>query len=177
MSKPQEHTPIIQTLDLTEKEKTFVQALTQNGGNISQAGKIAGVSLATSSRWFKKPHIQEALAIAATSQYTKTESWERHKQQIVLPELFDKIQKHIPKAFDELINLSLHSKSEKVKLDAIKEIIRISGVLETTVVTGSESSETTISKGLSPEQADNVRRQIFGLTGYESAVDVEVEES
>ncbi|MBA3920173.1 MAG: hypothetical protein H0X31_00120 [Nostocaceae cyanobacterium] len=146
---------------LTAQEFAFVAELL-NGSTVEQASEVTGIKIRTAFNWKKKPHIQAAIAAGKEGHFKIVEQFQAERIKVVLPEISQALQVEAPKALQVILEIMRSgAKSDMVRLQAAKEIIRLAGIIESQRVT--QNTEY-VSCGLSPEGAEQIRRQILGIT-------------
>ena len=154
---------------LQDKQQLFVQELA-SGSTIVAAARRAGVTEQTAHNWKRKPEVQQALeaAKAAVEQgrVRVIESISAERTRRSFPDVNSKLQKGGVDAIDFLVDLVNNPEARtRDRLDASKELVRISGIVESQkIFIQSQTVEPDRRKrGLSPQMAAAIRRQILGI--------------
>lgn len=154
---------------LQDKQQLFVQELA-NGSTVVAAAKRVGVTEQTAHNWKRKPEVKQALeaALVAVEQgrVRVIESIAAERTKASFPDVNTKLQKGGVDAIDFLVELVNNPEARcRDRLDAARELVRLSGVVESQkIFIQSQTLEPDRRKrGLSPETAAAIRRQILGI--------------
>jgi transposase len=147
---------------LTPDEFQFVTEIL-NGTSVEEAGEMVGIKRRTAYDWKKKEHIKAAIAAGVKGQVKVIEEFRAERVRVVLPEISKKLEEYAPKAVQVIIDI-MHSgtKDDAVRLQAAKEILKMSGAIETHSATRN-TEQSLQQKGLTPEAADAIRAKILGI--------------
>lgn len=152
-----------------------------NGSSIIAAAKRAGVSEQSIHLWKKKPEFREALQNAKEAveqgRVRVIESIAAERTKTFFPDINSKLQKGGIDAIDFLIEvLNNPEVRTRDRLDCARELLRISGVIESQkILIQSQSIEPgSRRKGISPQTASEIRRKILGIV-EDDFVDVDTE--
>ncbi len=152
---------------LSPQQQKFIKALA-NGLSVKDAAKKAGVTEQTAHNWKKKSEIQNAIteAIAATRR-GQIRVLESVAASVPKSEAALKLLRGGERAIEVLIEI-LESPDVRLrdKLDAAKELIRISGVVELqkAFVEASKPKSESKKAGLSDETAAQIRSKVLGIS-------------
>lgn len=163
---------------LQDKQQLFVQELA-NGSTVVAAARRVGISEQCAHLWKKRPEVKQALeaALAAVEEgrVHVIQSIAAERVRASFPDVNTKLQKGGLDSVDFLINLVNNPDARtRDRLDAARELVRLSGIVESQkVFVQSQTIEPDRRKrGLSPETAAVIRRQILGID--EDVVEQEV---
>lgn len=147
---------------LTPDEFKFISEIL-DGSTVEQAGESVNIKRRTAYEWKKKEHIKAALAAGVEGQVKVVEEFRAERVRVVMPEISKKLELEAPKAIDVIIDIMYSgTKDDTVRLQAAKEILRMSGAVETqSAVQNTERK--VLQKGLTPEVADEIRARILGI--------------
>jgi len=79
----------------------------------------------------------------------------------MLPQVSSLLEDAAPRAVKKLLDLLDNAHRDETQLKAAVELLKLSGIEKSTQVQTTERSAPT--KGLTPEAADAIRRQILGI--------------
>lgn len=152
---------------LSPQQQKFIKALA-NGLNVKDAAKKAGVTEQTAHNWKKKAEIQNAIteAIAATRR-GQIRVLESAASAVPRNEVALKLLRGGERAIEVLIEiLECPDVRLRDKLDAAKELIRISGIVELQkgFVEASRPKSEGKKGGLSDETAAQIRAKFLGVS-------------
>lgn len=147
---------------LTPEEFKFVTEIL-DGSSVEHAGEAVGIKRRTAYEWKKKEHIQCAIAAGVKGQVKVIEEFRAERVRVVLPEISKKLEEEAPKAIQIIVDIMYSgTKDDTVRLQAAKEILKMSGAIETQSAT--RNTEQSIQqKGLTSEAAEAIRAQILGI--------------
>lgn len=147
---------------LTPEEFKFVTEIL-DGSSVEYAGEAVGIKRRTAYEWKKKQHIQNAIAAGVKGQVKVIEEFRAERVRVVLPEISKKLEEEAPRAIQVIIDIMYSgTKDDNVRLQAAKEILKMSGAIETQSATRS-AEESVQHKGLTAEAANLIRSQILGI--------------
>lgn len=159
---------------LTPEEYTFVTKILEGKSTIVAAEEV-GISPSTGYAWEKKSHVAAAIAAGRQGSIRVFEEISAGVTRATLPEIAAKLQSEVINAIDtvkEIMNTG--TKEDLVRLKAAELILRLSGqFIKHEVTTKTEVSIE--KKGLSSDEASDIRRKILGLGA--NTIDVESESS
>lgn len=151
---------------LTQVEFAFVTEIL-NGSTVEDAGETVGIKRRTAFEWKRKEHIQAALKAGKLGEVKIIEEFRAERVRVVLPEISETLQREAPKAIEVIIDIMYRGeKDDAVRLQAAKEILKLSGLVESQQIT--KNTEQVVQKGLTPEAADAIRQQILGINSSSS---------
>jgi len=150
------------TESFTDKELQFINLLL-SGYSTEEAGAAVNISRRSSFLWRKKPHIEEAIEAGNRGALKVVEALQQERVKTILPQVTDTLTDAIPKALQTLIDLMENAARDDTKLKAAVEILRLGGIEKTTKIQSTQEHISSKNKGLTPEDAAQIRRQILGI--------------
>lgn len=154
---------------LQHKQEKVIQELA-NGSTVVAAARFVGISEQTVHLWKRKPQFQQALQaarLAVERGRVKTiETIAAERTRSSFPDINNKLQKGGLDAINFLVDLVNSPEARPCdRLNAARELIRISGVVESQkVYIQSQTVEPDRrGRGLSEEMAESIRQRILGL--------------
>lgn len=147
---------------LNDRELKLVNILL-GGASISAAAEKLGVNRRTIHRWLEKPNVKDALDQAQNKRKSAFVESQSAAVEVLVEGIGDKVAELLPNAIEVYGEIIRGDYRPQDKIAAADRIVKLSGVLEAKPQTEAQPV-TEASKGLSPEQADEVRRQILGIS-------------
>ncbi|HEY9610516.1 terminase small subunit [Allocoleopsis sp.] len=152
---------------LSEDEEKFVAALT-DGGNHTQACKVANISRGTGYKFLGRPHVQDAIASRLRAREETSiqvkEEFRATRTRVIFTEIDEKLKNAAVDAVDTIIDIMKNGKRDVDKLAACDRVIKLAGITESQTKTIAHGSERmTSQRGLSEEMADSIRKRILGI--------------
>jgi hypothetical protein len=147
---------------LTPEEFKFVTELL-NGATVEQAGEAVGIKRRAAFQWKGKEHIQAAIEAAKQGQLKVVEEYRAERVRVVMPAISERLKMEAVNAIEVIVDImNSGGKEDMVRLQAAKEVIRLSGIVESQQITKT-NEQSLPQQGLSSQQAIDIRANILGV--------------